>query len=82
MSVDPPTALSMDDLAAALRFFFGIFDVIRGIGQSCEHHYVMVTQRSGPLFTGTPSVLSLVYPAQQRPKSLLRPYDHVMMACT
>ena len=27
MSVDPPTALSMDDLAAALRFFFGIFDV-------------------------------------------------------
>ena len=29
MTVDPPTVLSLDDLAAVLRFFFGIFDVIR-----------------------------------------------------
>ena len=29
ITVDPPTVLSPDDLAAVLRFFFGIFDVIR-----------------------------------------------------
>ena len=28
-TVDPPTVLSPDDLAVVLRFFFGIFDVIR-----------------------------------------------------
>ena len=27
---DPPTVLSLDDLAAFLRVFFGIFDVICG----------------------------------------------------
>ena len=29
VTVDPPTELSLDDLAAVLQFFFGIFDVIR-----------------------------------------------------
>ena len=29
ITVDPPTVLSPDDLAAVLRFFFDIFDVIR-----------------------------------------------------
>ena len=29
MTVDPPTVLSLDDLAAVLRFFFAIFDVVR-----------------------------------------------------
>ena len=29
VTIDPPTVLSLDDLAAVLRFFFAIFDVVR-----------------------------------------------------